>query len=1423
MAPTATSACRSWCIKDAAGHTIGIRGANQDITERKQAEERLRASDAFRERVFDSSPIPLVVLDGESSRIVDCNAAAVAIYRMPSRAAVLGKGPLDFSAPVQYDGTPSEEKARALIARALAGETLHFEWLHRRPDGTRWDGEVKLMSFTTDERRLLQFTLHDITELKRTRAALEHSEALFRRTFDEAPVGAAVVTPAGLFQRVNAALCRFLGYSEAELVGQRFVDVTHPEDLEESRTLVRRLLQGEIAAFDQEKRYLRKDGATVWGRASVSLVRDLAGQPLHLVPIIQDINARKQTEEDLRRSEQRYATTLAAVNDGLWEWDVPTGTAYFSPSYYAVLGYADGAFPADYPHWRELLHPEDIARVETDLRHSVDAGLGFSIDLRMKTATGDWRWCCTRGNTIERDAQGQARRMVGTLSDASRRKQAEAELYRTRAILQVAMDQSPVGIAIADAPGGELRYVNDAGLAIGGGDRATIVDGVGIDRYVASWNLLDLDGQPLPTDQIPMVRALTRGENARREFLIRRGENDDRTVVSHAAPIRDETGRIIAGVVVFLDITDLKHAERNLEQFFTLVPDMVCIASADGRFLVVNDAWERVLGYTKAELMAVPFSTFVHPDDLAATAQASTAQHAGQPAASFVNRYRAKDGTYHWLEWNGSPLNESGILFAAARDITEHRRAEEAIRESEVRFRTLADSGQALIWTSGLDKKCNYFNQPWLDFTGRSLAQELGDGWTEGVHPDDFDRCVATYVAAFDRREKFSMDYRIRHRSGDYRWIQDNGSPRFDSHGEFLGYIGHCLDITERKQAEQALVESEERLRITLETTQIGVWDWDVPNDRWTASPTYYSMLGYPPKTGPGDRAAWVERVHPDDRALVTERIAAVLSGSVHTYAYEARMRHADGSYRWQSVRGDVVARDPEGRPIRLVGTRIDISLRRIAEDELRQKTALLEAQLDSTLDGILVVDEQGKKLLQNRRMSELWKIPPEIADNTDDRIQVRYVTQKTRNPEQFAAQVAHLYSHPQETSRDEVELVDGTVLDRYSAPVRGPDARYYGRIWTFRDITERKRADQALRESEQKHRLLLQNLHAGVVVHDPETHILLANDQASVLLGLTAEQMLGKVALDPAWCFLREDGAPMPHGEYPVNQVRSSRAPLRNLVLGIRHATAASPVWVLVNGFPHLDADGALHQIVVTFVDITKLKHAEDTLRETLREREALLKEVHHRVKNNLQIISSLLRLQAGQIEEPTTVQVLQDMQGRIRSMALLHETLYRSDNLAQVDLAAYLEAICTQLLRAHQHAAALIDLHLEIAPLALDATQSVPCGLLVNELVSNALKHAFPSGRDGEIRVALQPVGPFDANAPGPTSLRLSVTDNGVGLPAHLEVKNLRSLGLQLSTDLARQLHGTLELGANPTGGAAFAVTFTPPPGSVSSLPAP
>jgi PAS domain S-box-containing protein len=181
------------------------------------------------------------------------------------------------------------------------------------------------------------------------------------------------------------------------------------------------------------------------------------------------------------------------------------------------------------------------------------------------------------------------------------------------------------------------------------------------------------------------------------------------------------------------------------------------------------------------------------------------------------------------------------------------------------------------------------------------------------------------------------------------------------------------------------------------------------------------------------------------------------------------------------------------------------------SEEELRWKTAFLEAQVDVSIDGILVVDAQNKKILQNRRFLEIMRIPKEIAEEADDKKTLHFIQENVKNPDQFIARVTHLYAHPDETGRDEIELKDGTVLDRYSSPMFDKAGRYYGRIWTFRDITERKRTERALLESQALYHSFVEHMPAGVFRKDAKGRYIFVNSVFCRLKNMAPEEILGK------------------------------------------------------------------------------------------------------------------------------------------------------------------------------------------------------------------------------------------------------------------------------------------------------------------------
>jgi len=210
----------------------------------------------------------------------------------------------------------------------------------------------------------------------------------------------------------------------------------------------------------------------------------------------------------------------------------------------------------------------------------------------------------------------------------------------------------------------------------------------------------------------------------------------------------------------------------------------------------------------------------VHPEDRAI--RNAEVRRAVENRGEYAMEYRVllPDGRLRWIAARGQCLNgeDNGHrrLVGVSMDVTAQKQAQDALRESEARFRGMADAAPVMIWMSGTDKLCTFFNKGWLDFTGRSLQQELGNGWAEGVHHEDFDHCLDVYTKSFEARQPFTMEYRLRRSDGEYRWVLDNGTPRFASDGRFLGYIGSCLDITERKQAQ-------ERFRLAVEASPNGI------------------------------------------------------------------------------------------------------------------------------------------------------------------------------------------------------------------------------------------------------------------------------------------------------------------------------------------------------------------------------------------------------------------------------------------------------------------------------------------------------------------------------------------------------------------------------------------------------------------------
>jgi two-component system, LuxR family, sensor kinase FixL len=292
---------------------------------------------------------------------------------------------------------------------------------------------------------------------------------------------------------------------------------------------------------------------------------------------------------------------------------------------------------------------------------------------------------------------------------------------------------------------------------------------------------------------------------------------------------------------------------------------------------------------------------------------------------------------YRWWFIAGASVCVLQALLIAGlvANLIRRRRAEGSLVESERRFQVMADATPVLIWMAGPDKLCTFFNQAWLDFTGRTMEQECGNGWSEGVHPDDLEKCLKQYVASLDARQPFLMQYRLRRKDGEYRSVTNSGVPRYDAAGGFLGYVGACVDVTELEEKERALHDFEERVTLAAEAAHLGVWELDTKTKDLWISDSARKLFHFEP----GERVSYqsfTDRIHPEDRP----KPEAALQRAIETDGgcdMEFRVLLPNGTIRWISGRARCMFRGA-GKSARLVGVSMDVTERKQAELEAKQR-----------------------------------------------------------------------------------------------------------------------------------------------------------------------------------------------------------------------------------------------------------------------------------------------------------------------------------------------------------------------------------------------------------------------------------------------------------------------------------------------------
>ncbi len=871
---------------------------------------------------------------------------------------------------------------------------------------------------------------------------------------------------------------------------------------------------------------------------------------------------------------------------------------------------------------------------------------------------------------------------------------------------------------------------------------------------------------------------------------------------------------------------NLRASESELRTLFETMDAMVLVIDAGGRFVsiaptnpsLLHRIPERLQQKTVEETFPRPQAEYFHE-------RIRSALREGRRLA--LGFPMEMSGQMRWFEGTLSPAGLDRVVLVA-HDVTDRRKIENSYHEAQETYKGIFDhaamgivkytlEGEFLSVNNALMKMYGYEDQGTLL---KEMTQRHGQLYVDEIRHEELQKALAVDSEVVD------FESRVQRNGGGQFWISENIRLVRDEEHRPLYYLATVQDISAKKTAER-------ELRLLANTVACARDCFLLSNLEGAilfVNDAFVSTYGFAEEDIVGKSPLMLGG---KNVAVATLRTAYLPpSGS---WMGELRASRADGSEFPVEIQTSTV-RDEAGKPIAYVTVARDITDRVQKEEQIRTNELRLRRITDTMLDVVTQIDTRGICVYASPSHLKVLGFHPEALVGTST-LRLVHLADRARVVDVFRGLHAKAESG---TAEYRIRKSDGTWawVESLINPLRDNLGVVSGFVVGSMDVTARKKADDAIRLNEARLEALVAFNQmtdastasvAQVAVEDgvrlTRSDIgfvgFLNNDASaieSVIWSKRTQEKCGMAAkspvalLPPGGMFRHviENREPAIVNTFPVGDGKHLAMPIDHVritrFMCIPVFDGTHPVAIAGVGNKPEDYDSSdATQLTLLFegmVGHMQRQKAQQEVRRSLEEKEILLKEVHHRVKNNLQIISSLLSLQLGRVDDAAIVQLLRESQNRIRSMALIHERLYRSVDISRIDFGTYVHNLTSYLVRSYPSTRGTTKIRIMIEGVLLGVDLAIPCGLIVNELVSNCLVHAFPGGREGEVRVEM---------STNESIARLTVRDNGIGLPKGFNIRNATTLGLQLIETLVDQIDGVIEVDGSR--GTSISVVFKMP----------